>query len=158
MDTRANPLGLIMPLLMVLGLGLGLVIMSANLHLEALDVEETIDSRIRDRCAAPGLYYSEPRGTLLVLVQLPNGDTGGQVIRFTEHLRGELVPTDKIYEATCFGACEAYWCRVLQRDGYMPLAAAKYMAPMAIFTYLTALVAWLRARGRGALADAVEDA
>lgn len=154
-----NPVFALLALGIVATLVLGLVLMASQVHIEAPQVARKIDQMAR--CANTGLYYSEVRGTLLILVDMGGEQVGGQIIRFTEHRYSELVPTDKIYEATCFTAHRSYWCGVITRDGYITLANAKWMAGVTgtgLFIALGALVAWLLRRGRQELADAIEDA
>lgn len=128
---------------------------SAASHPEAVNVYAAIDSNIGSGCR-DGLYVSLTRGTLLVVVDMGGGQSGGQVIRFFETRFNDLIPADTIYECTAFQACGDYWCRVIHRDGYIKLASVKWIAPMGIFSALTALAAWLRRRGRDELADAVD--
>jgi len=149
--TRVTP-----PLAILAGLAILIaILLSAASHPEAVNVYAAIDSNIKSGCR-DGLYVSLTRGTLLVVVDMGGGQSGGQVIRFFETRFNDLVPVDNIYECTAFQACGDYWCRVIKRDGYIKLVGARWIAPMGIFTALTALCAWLRRRGRGELADAVD--
>jgi hypothetical protein len=142
----------------VLVLGLLFVwMMSAKLHPEALDVRQTIDNNIGRGCK-PGLHYSPKKGMLLILAQMAEGKSGGQIWKFTEQRWGELIPSDKIYESTCFAADDGYWSRVLGRDGYLLLSEAKWIVGGGLFIALNVLCAILRQRGRDKLADEIENA
>lgn len=142
--------------MMALGLLLGLWL-SASVHPEALDVADVIDSRFGTDCK-PGLYYSPMRGMLLIVADLGGGRSGGQIWKFTEQRFGELVPCDTVYESTCFAADAGYWCRVIKRDGYISLGAAKWIVGSGIFLALGVLCSILRKLGRDKLADGIEDA
>lgn len=134
-----------------------LILMSTGVHPEALDVQDTIDSKFNSDCK-PGLYYSPMRGMLLIVADMGSGISGGQIWKFTEQRFGELIPCDKIYESTCFSADQGYWCRVIKRDGYISLGAAKWVVGGGIFIALGALCAILRHLGRDELADGIGDA
>ena len=134
------------------------VLMSAAVHPEASVVVNAIDNGLAKRPCSTGLWVSPVRGTLLAYTLLPNGQYGGQIIRFFEYRHNELIPADKIYECTAFQACGDYWCRVIKRDGFVKLIDARtgWAFGIGIFTALGALCEWLRRRNRNALADELE--
>jgi hypothetical protein len=70
------------------------------------------------------VFYSRKIGTVLFKVRLNQARSGGIVFRTTTNgPNRELIPlAAKSYETTCFACSEAYWNRVIFRDGYTEVA------------------------------------
>ena len=151
--TRRNPA----LALLVLALAVA-VLFSAAVHPEARVVINAIDNGLAKRPCSTGLYVSPIRGTFLAVADLPNGQQGGQIIRFFEYRYNEIVPVDRIYECTAFMACGDYWCRVIKRDGFVKLIDAKtgWAFGIGIFPALALLALWLKKRGRKDMAGKME--
>jgi hypothetical protein len=104
------------------------------------------------------IMYSAKIGTALFLLHMPNGRAGGIVWRVTEN-GGVNALAQAAYEATCFSCDEAYWSRVIFRDGYIPISAAIQRAVFVGFGtvgFLTGL-AWLSKRLRQEGHDGIAD-
>ena len=73
-------------------------------------------------CEGTEVYFSPPRGTLLILCGIPQSrQWGGLIYRVAENYGHELLG-DGAYEVTVFSASRRYWDSVLVRDDYLALA------------------------------------
>ena len=120
MATTARRGVILLPLLVLLALGT--IIIGANeakiKHGEAALVRSTYRNGL---CEGVEVYFSPPRGTLLVLCGIPNSNlTGGLIYRVAENY-GHIF-LEEGYEVTVFSARQVYWDNVISRDSYLPLA------------------------------------
>jgi len=74
-------------------------------------------------CEGTEIYFSPPRGTLLILCGLPESNmTGGLIYRISENFGHNLLGPEDSYEVTIYAAKRAYWDNVIVRDEYYPIA------------------------------------
>jgi len=99
------------------------LVIGANSH--ALKHTEAGQLRARYQngaCEGTEVYFSPPRGTLLVLCGIPQSrQWGGLIYRIAENYGHEFLG-DGSYEVTVFASSRRYWNQVLIRDEYLPLA------------------------------------
>ena len=100
-----------------------ILVIGANSH--ALKHTEAGQLRARyqaDGCEGTEVYFSPPRGTLLILCGIPQSrQWGGLIYRVAENY-GHRFLGDGAYEVTVFSASRRYWNQVLIRDDYLALA------------------------------------
>jgi hypothetical protein len=94
-----------------------MILLSADRHPEAGMVRSLHQDGI---CEGVELYFSPPRGTVLVLCGIPDSaDWGGLIYRVTENYGHTIIAEP--YEVTVFVGTRHYWDNVLSRDEYLPL-------------------------------------
>ena len=142
---------------------MGLVLF-ASMHVEAPYVREVANQYAGDGDNGKALstYYSPKIGTVLFLVKTGSGRSGGIVIRATEMQGSKVVPlADKTYETTCFSCDNAYWARVIYRDGYVEMArvSARMLAAgvVGFFAAMGCVSSYLSKRGYDALGDSLTE-
>jgi len=112
--------------LMFLVLGIVLMGLAGGEVATHTDVKHPEAAFIRARhrsgmCEGLELWFSPPRGTILVLCGLEGTrDYGGLIYRVTAN-NGETLLGSEAYECTVFSASRKYWQAVITRDGYLPL-------------------------------------
>lgn len=145
-----------------------LLVVSAAVHVEAPYVRATAEQIAAnggdgdDGRKALSTYYSEKIGTVLFLVRTGNSRSGGIVIRATENTKDGILPlNEKTYETTCLSCDDAYWHRVIMRDGYVEMARISsrmvVAASMGFFTAMGVVVTYLSKRGYSSLGKKLQD-